>query len=180
MPITATFIGAFVSAFLATGAGVAAPPDSAHAGRALPIVSSGSPVPAHGKIIALKSQPGTQADVLARQLLAHELADAHRFGETPLVLVASAQLGAAHDGDVLFAQIQSPRECGSAGCSIASFGKAKGKWTGVPHSSSGWDLGSMFSASASSSWRKLPGLPERSCRPVSASPKNLALRLGLN
>ena len=131
MPITATFIGAFVSAFLATGAGVAAPPDSAHAGRALPIVSSGSPVPAHGKIIASKSQPGTQADVLARQLLAHELADAHRFGETPLVLVASAQLGAAHDGDVLFAQIQSPRECGSAGCSIASFRKAKGKWARI-------------------------------------------------
>ena len=30
-PITATFIGVFVSGFLATGAAVAAPPDSAHA-----------------------------------------------------------------------------------------------------------------------------------------------------
>jgi hypothetical protein len=63
--------------------------------------------------------------------MARELEDASRSGEMPLVLVASARLGAARDGDVLFVRLQSERECGSAGCSTVSFRYSHGKWAKI-------------------------------------------------
>jgi len=58
-------------------------------------------------------------------------------GETPSVLVATAKLGNARDSNVLFVQIQSPRDCGSAGCDTASFRHTNGKWVKILDTVSG-------------------------------------------
>ena len=68
-----------------------------------------------------EAQPGSEADRLARQLMAHEIERARAYGEQPLVLVGTARLGKAHEAGVLFVQVQSASECGSAGCSTVSF-----------------------------------------------------------
>jgi hypothetical protein len=126
-PITNTILGAAIAGFMFTGAAMAGRTPE----RPLPMAQSDSAGAASGQLVVLEAQPGTQSDQIARRLMARELADARRFGETPLVLVGSARLGAAHDGDVLFVQIQSARECGSAGCTIVSFRLANKKWTRI-------------------------------------------------
>jgi hypothetical protein len=81
--------------------------------------------------VELTAQPGSQVDRLARQLMAKDLARARRSGDNPLVLVGTARLGDAHEGDVLFVQLQSADECGSAGCNTVSFLRKNGKWAKV-------------------------------------------------
>ena len=70
--------------------------------------------------IPLQPQPGTELDRAARQLVAQEMADPTRVAET-LVLVGSAVLGGARAQPALFVQVQSPRECGSSGCSTSVY-----------------------------------------------------------
>ena len=82
----------------------------------------------HGVSVALATQPGSEADRLARQLMAREIERAHAYGDHPLVLVGTARLGKAHEADVLFVQVQSVSECGSAGCSTVSFRRTGGGW----------------------------------------------------
>jgi hypothetical protein len=60
--------------------------------------------------------------------MASELEKSRRPGENPLLLVGTARLG---NSDVLFVQIQSTGDCGSAGCSTLSFKKTKGKWSRI-------------------------------------------------
>jgi hypothetical protein len=69
--------------------------------------------------------------------MARELAKSGESGETPKVLVATARLGKTRDSDVLFVQIQSPRDCGSAGCDTVSFRHTNGRWVGILDTVSG-------------------------------------------
>ncbi len=82
--------------------------------------------------VPLSSQPGTQLDASARALAAADLAEASRSGERPLLLVGSARLGTGpQDRAALFVQLQSPRECGSAGCSTSVYLWRNGAWKRV-------------------------------------------------
>lgn len=80
------------------------------------------------EVVALLARPGTTLDSTARQLTANELARAAQKGDAPLVLVGEARLGGAKDRPALFIQLQSARECGSAGCSTSVYVRGKDKW----------------------------------------------------
>ena len=79
--------------------------------------------------VALQSNPGTRTDATARTLSAEDLASARSRGERPLVLTARAALGGPQPA--LFVQLQSPQECGSAGCSTAVYSLERGRWQRV-------------------------------------------------
>lgn len=87
--------------------------------------------------LALRAQPGTELDRVARQLAAQDLAEAAGAGETPLVLVDAARLGRPGERPVLFVQLQSPRECGSAGCSTSAYVFKRQGWRKVLDAVSG-------------------------------------------
>ena len=87
--------------------------------------------------VALHPAPGTAFDQAARQLSAADLRDAARAGDRPLVLVGTARLGSASEPPILFVQLQSARECGSAGCSTTAYRAVKGAWHRVLDSVSG-------------------------------------------
>ncbi len=84
-----------------------------------------------GTPVVMAAQPGTALDRTARSLVAQDLADAGHLGERTLVLTGSARLGSASDRPALFVQLQSPRQCGSAGCSTSVYTWTKGRWTKV-------------------------------------------------
>ena len=90
-----------------------------------------------GQEVGLAPHPGSQADSAARILLAQDLAEARRAGERPLLLTATATLGRPRDPSILFVQLQSPRECGSAGCSTSAFQPVKNGWRKVLDAVSG-------------------------------------------
>lgn len=105
---------------------------------ALVLLPAATAAPEPGGLpVALTAQPGTALDKAARTLVADELALAARDGETPLILIGSARLGAATDRPVLFVQLQSPRECGSAGCSTSAYAWSRGRYTRVLDGASG-------------------------------------------
>ena len=81
--------------------------------------------------VELAAQPGTPLDAIARQLVAQDLAEAARRGDEPLLLLGTARLGAARDQPALFVQLQSPRECGSAGCNTQVYAWVKGAYVRV-------------------------------------------------
>lgn len=71
-----------------------------------------------GTPVVLRQQPGTALDAAARQLVAKDVGDVRAGGDRPLVLVGTASLSAKPgDRPALFVQVQSARQCGSAGCS---------------------------------------------------------------
>lgn len=78
--------------------------------------------------VALLARPATKLDAMARQLTADELAQAAQNGDAPLVLIGEARLGGAKDRAALFIQLQSARECGSAGCNTSVYVWSKNKW----------------------------------------------------
>jgi len=100
---------------------------------ALPLLLAAAPpvAPPAGTPVAMAPRPGTPLDQAARALVADDLAEAARAGERPLLLVGSARLGAAGDRPALFVQLQSPRECGSAGCSTAVYAWLAGRYQRV-------------------------------------------------
>ncbi len=79
--------------------------------------------------VTLQSNPGTRTDATARTLSADDLAAARARNDRPLVLTARAALGGAQPA--LFVQLQSPQECGSAGCSTAVYSLERGRWQRV-------------------------------------------------
>ena len=82
--------------------------------------------------VTLSAQPGTQLEKTAKILVARELAEARRAGDTPLVLVGAATLGqGANDRPAVLVQLQSSRECGSAGCSTSIYHWRQGAWRRV-------------------------------------------------
>jgi hypothetical protein len=91
-------------------------------------VAPPSVTPAAGTPIVLAARPGTQLDASARKLVAQDLTEARTGREKPLVLTGSAMLGTASDHPAVFVQLQSARECGSAGCSTTAFLWQKGVW----------------------------------------------------
>lgn len=88
---------------------------------AIPASAATTPVP-------LAPQPGTKLDAKARVLVAADLARAARKGDAPLVLVAEAPLGSGSDRPAIFIQLQSERECGSAGCNTSVYLERNKKW----------------------------------------------------
>ena len=99
-----------------------------------PILLAAAP---SGHPVGLTPHPGTRTDAAARQLVAQDLVEARRAGDQPLVLTATAPLGGPRDGSVLFVQLQSPRECGSAGCSTSAFQPEGRAWRKVLDAVSG-------------------------------------------
>ncbi len=87
-----------------------------------PLLLAAAPAPASTPVpVVLRAQPGTPLDQAARRLSATDLASAQQAGEPPLVLVGSARLGPAAEQPILFVQLQSARDCGSAGCSTTAY-----------------------------------------------------------
>src|SRR5262249_4169103 len=110
-PIIHTALGGLAAILVLTGTATAKP---SSAERTMPGLGTTDGAP-----VDLSTRPGSEADGLARQLMAREIEAARDHGENPLVLVAMARL---NDRDeLLFVQLQSPGECGSAGCNIVSF-----------------------------------------------------------
>ncbi len=90
-----------------------------------------------GLPVVMTPQPGTALDRTARGLVAQDLASARRAGDRPLLVIGSVRLGTATERPALFVQLQSPRECGSRGCSTSAFAWIKGRWTKVLDDASG-------------------------------------------
>ena len=91
------------------------------AGRAIPRLGTTDGAP-----VELAAQPGSEADKLARQLMAPEIARARAEGSDPLVLVGMGRLNDADE--LLFVQLRFPGGCGSAGCSTVSFRYVDDQW----------------------------------------------------
>lgn len=85
--------------------------------------------PRPGTPVPLQSQPGTPVDATARGLVADDLAAARSRGDRPLVLIGTANLGG--DRPAIFVQLQSPGECGSAGCTTSVYAYQHGGWKRV-------------------------------------------------
>jgi hypothetical protein len=88
-----------------------------------------------GAPVELAAHPGSEADKLARQLMAPEIARAHAEGTDPLVLVGMGRLNDADE--LLFVQLQSSDECGSVGCSTVSFRYEGDRWIRIMDTVSG-------------------------------------------
>lgn len=115
---------------------------------ALPLPAFAAPSPAQPKAatkppvgqrekVVLTAQPGTAMDADARQAVARDLAEARRVGDRPLLLVGSAALGGPSDRPALFVQMQSARECGSAGCNTSVHLFRQKRWQRVVDTVSG-------------------------------------------
>jgi hypothetical protein len=88
-----------------------------------------------GAPVELAAQPGSEADKLARRLMAGDIARAHAEGADPLILVGMGRLNDVDE--LLFVRLQSPRECGSAGCSTVSFRYEGSRWIRIMDTVSG-------------------------------------------
>ena len=95
---------------------------------ALLLLLAAAPVP---DPVPLSPRPGTALDKTARRLVARDLAEALRQGDSPLVLVGSAILDPKSGKPALFIQLQSARECGSAGCSTSVWLERGKSWERV-------------------------------------------------
>lgn len=84
--------------------------------------------------VTLTARPGTPLDATARRVAAADVTDG---GRGALVLIGSQRLGTAGVGPALFVQIQSPRACGSAGCSTSVYLPTRSGWTKVLDAVSG-------------------------------------------
>ncbi len=114
----------FLSPVLLLLAAAPAPPATIHR----------TPAPAtepRGSAVVLAARPGTALDAAARQLVAQDIAAGKQANEAPLVLTGSAPLGPASDRPALFVQLQSARECGSAGCSTTVYLWQRAAWQRV-------------------------------------------------
>ena len=122
-PIIHTVIGGLAAVLVMTGTAAAKPsPANPRTERATLGTTDGAPV-------VLDARPGSEADRLARQLLASEIARSRAHGEEPLVLVGMGRLNDAEE--LLFVQLQSPGECGSAGCNTVSFRHDGSRWVRI-------------------------------------------------
>jgi hypothetical protein len=124
-PIIHTALSGLAAVLVLTGTAAAKPSS--------PAPSVQRPYPAltttDGAPVELAASPGSDADKLARQLMAHELERDRQHGENPLVLVG---MGRLNDSDeMLFVQLQSAGDCGSAGCNTVSFRFMGGRWVRV-------------------------------------------------
>lgn len=89
------------------------------------------------RVVSLTQQPGTPLEATARKLVARDLAEAARKGDTPLLLVGTASVDGGHLPPAIFVQIQSAQLCGSAGCETNVFLHTRRGWRKVLDSISG-------------------------------------------
>src|SRR5262245_11877178 len=130
-PIIHTAFGGLAAVLVLTGTAAAKPSSGdPRVERALPRLSTTDGAP-----VALVAAPGSEADTLARRLMAREIERARSDGQDPLVLVGMGRLNDAEE--LLVVQIQSRGECGSAGCSTVAFKYADGRWIRVMDTVSG-------------------------------------------
>ena len=85
--------------------------------------------------VSLGSNPGTRTEETARQLVRDDIAAARLRGNDPLLLTGRAELGGAQPA--LLVQLQSPQECGSAGCTTSVYSFENGQWRRVLDSATG-------------------------------------------
>lgn len=88
-----------------------------------------APTTTDGAPVELAASPGSEADRLARQLMAREIERDRQHGENPLVLVGMGRL--RETDEMLFVQLQSAGDCGSAGCNTVAFQFTRGRWVRV-------------------------------------------------
>lgn len=88
-----------------------------------------APTTTDGAPVELAASPGSEADRLARQLMARELERDRQHGENPLVLVGTGRFN--ETDEMLFVQLQSAGDCGSAGCNTIAFQFTRGRWVRV-------------------------------------------------
>ena len=84
--------------------------------------------------VALAPMPGSPLERTAKEIAAADVEDG---GAGALLLLGSQHLGAAGTGPALFVQVQSPRACGSAGCSTSVYLPTKAGWTKILDAVSG-------------------------------------------
>ena len=85
-PIIHTFIGGLAAVLVMTGTATARPSSGGiHVERLQLNTTDSAPV-------SLTAAPGSEADTLARQLMAHEIERARADGHDPLVLVGMGRL----------------------------------------------------------------------------------------
>ena len=84
--------------------------------------------------VKLAPMPGSPLEATARQVAAADVEDG---GAGALLLLGSQHLGGAGTGPALFVQVQSPRACGSGGCSTSVYLPTKTGWTKVLDAVSG-------------------------------------------
>jgi hypothetical protein len=100
-----------------------------HAAAAvLAVLFAASPALAAREPVKLAPRPGTELDTIARTLTRDDLAQAVQKGDAPLVLVAEVKLGSVKQRPALFVQLQSARECGSAGCNTTAYLERGTRW----------------------------------------------------
>jgi hypothetical protein len=128
-PIIHAALSGLAAVLVLTGAATAKP-SSGHPEHGIPRLST-----TDGASVVLTATPRSEADRLARQLMARELERARAHGEDPLVLVGMGRLNDADE--LLFVQLQSPGECGSAGCSTVSFRYTGDRWIKIMDTVSG-------------------------------------------
>ena len=130
-PIIHTALCGLAAVLVLTGTAAAKPSPGASLSRhAISRLSTTDGAP-----VELAAQPGSEADKLARQLMALEIARTYAEGADPLVLVGMGRLNDVDE--LLFVQLQSPRECGSAGCSTVSFRYEGDQWIRIMDTVSG-------------------------------------------
>jgi hypothetical protein len=130
-PIIRTALCGLAAVLVLTGTAAAKPSSGdPPAGHFIPRLSTTDGAP-----VELAAHPGSEADKLARQLMAREIATAYAEGTAPLVLVGMGRLNDADE--LLFVQLQSPSECGSAGCSTMSFRYEGDQWIRIMDTVSG-------------------------------------------
>lgn len=84
--------------------------------------------------VKLAPMKGSALEATARQVAAADVEDG---GPGALLLLGSQHLGTAGTGPALFVQVQSPRACGSGGCSTSVYLPTKSGWTRVLDAVSG-------------------------------------------
>jgi hypothetical protein len=116
-----TAVSGLAAVLVVAGTAAAQPNPKARVERAVPRLSTTDGAP-----VELAARPGSPADQIARELIAREIGGAKAHGENPVVLVGMARLN--DTDEMLFVQLQSLGECGSAGCTTLSFKHVNGRW----------------------------------------------------
>jgi hypothetical protein len=104
---------------------------------AFPALAATAPEAPTDAAVALTTQPGSELEATATQLVGADLQQSRKAGDPPVLLVGSAYLATHHAPAALFVQVQSASFCGSAGCSTSIYLKHGTGWTKVLDSISG-------------------------------------------
>jgi hypothetical protein len=116
-PIIHTAIGGLVAMHMLAGTAAA----STVSPSVMPTLGTTDDAP-----VVLEARPGSEADSIARQLMAPEIRRSSAHGHKPLVLVGMGRLN--DEQELLFVQLQSLDECGSGGCNTVSFKYEGDRW----------------------------------------------------